>query len=103
MHAELLTIVGVGLIGGSIALAAKTRGLVGRVRGVGRNAATLQRAPPPRILHELPRSLGIIDEFTLDLPSAAESAQLIVLCTPVDGIVSQSLALAARCAAGTLL
>src|SRR5262249_32731099 len=78
---------------GSIALAAKTRGLVGRVRGVGRNLATLERA----------RSLGIIDEFTLDLPTAAEGAQLIMLCTPVDRIVSQVLALAPRCGPGALL
>ncbi len=38
---ETLTIVGVGLLGGSIARAAKQRGLVQRVIGVGRSAAAL--------------------------------------------------------------
>ena len=44
MHIKTLTIVGVGLIGGSIGLAAKRRGLAERVVGVGRQRASLDHA-----------------------------------------------------------
>jgi prephenate dehydrogenase len=44
MHIETLTIVGVGLIGGSIGLAARRRGLARHVVGVGRVATTLDTA-----------------------------------------------------------
>jgi cyclohexadieny/prephenate dehydrogenase len=88
-----LTIVGVGLIGGSIGLAAKRRGLAERVIGVGRQMRTLENA----------RDLGAIDEGSLDVPDAVRAAELAVFCTPVDQIVGQVLAAAPGCAAGTLL
>lgn len=93
MHVDTLTIVGVGLIGGSIGLAAKRRGLVRCVRGVGRQRASLERA----------QALGAIDEGYTDAASAVAAAQLIVFCTPVDGIAAQVLALAPRCTPGTIL
>jgi prephenate dehydrogenase len=93
MHVDTLTIVGVGLIGGSIGLAAKRRGLAQRVCGVGRQSASLERA----------RALGAVDECHLDAASAAAASQLIVLCTPVDGIADQVLDLAPHCAPGTIL
>ncbi len=93
MHVDTLTIVGVGLIGGSIGLAAKRRGLVRRVRGVGRQQASLERA----LQH------GTIDEGHLDAAAVAGDSQLIVFCTPVDGIAEQALAIAPRCAPGTIL
>jgi cyclohexadieny/prephenate dehydrogenase len=93
MKIHTLTIVGVGLIGGSVGLAAKRRGVAQRVLGVGRQRASLERA----------RQLGAIDEGLVDLQSAAARAQLIVLCTPVDGIVEHALAAASYCSPGTLL
>jgi prephenate dehydrogenase len=71
-----LVIVGVGLIGGSFALALKEAGAVRRVVGVGRNRSNLDTAA----------RLGIADSvYTLDEPWTAElgNADLVLLATPV--------------------
>jgi prephenate dehydrogenase len=94
MKIHILTIVGVGLIGGSIGLAAKKRGVCQRVRGVGRNKTSLERA----------HSLGAIDEAFLELEPAMAGADLAVFCTPVDQIAGQVLTAAKACQGhGTLL
>jgi prephenate dehydrogenase len=90
---ETLVVVGVGLIGGSIALAAKSRRLARTVVGVGRNMARLEEA----------RRRGVIDEVTVDLASAAKRASLIIFCTPVDRIVEGVRAAAGACPAGGLI
>src|SRR5438093_8161126 len=92
MRIKTLAIVGVGLIGGSIGLAAKRRGVAERVIGVGRQQASLDRA----------RSVGAIDEGLLDL-AAVHQAEITVFCTPVDRIAEQVLAVAPGCAPGALL
>ena len=79
MQFDTLTIVGVGLIGGSIGLAAKKYGAARHVRGVGRDPAKLQCA----------QRLGAIDSFTLDLADGVAGANLVVFCTPVDRIAEQ--------------
>jgi prephenate dehydrogenase len=66
---ERVAIVGVGLVGGSFALALKAAGLCGRVTGIGRGAANLQLA--------LER--GIIDAIAQDVADA----DLVLLATPV--------------------
>ncbi len=68
-----MTVCGVGLIGASLALAAKRAGVVGRVVGLGRGQANLSLA--------LQR--GIIDEALTDAASAAKGADLVVLATPL--------------------
>src|SRR5262245_14388901 len=78
---DSLTIVGVGLIGGSVGLAAKENAATRRVVGVGRNPDTLARA----------RDLGAIDEFTTDLAAGVRSADVVVFCSPVDRIARQAL------------
>ena len=93
MKIQTLTIVGVGLIGGSIGLAAKSRGLAGHIVGVGRQRSSLDEA----------LAVGAIDEASLDLAETASRSSLVVFCTPVDRIVEQVLSVAGRCAAGTLL
>jgi prephenate dehydrogenase len=93
MRIGTLTIVGVGLIGGSVGLAARRRGLAGRVLGAGRQAATLERA----------RQLGAIDLPCLDVADAVRRADVAVFCTPVTLIAEQVLATAGGCAPGTLL
>lgn len=93
MKLHTLTIVGVGLLGGSIGLAAKRRGLAERVLGTGRTQAALDRA----------RELGAIDAGTLDMAAAVRQAEVAVFCTPVDRIAEQVLATARGCARGTLL
>jgi len=74
MNAPLkkIVIVGVGLIGGSFALALRKGNAVERIVGVGRSAATLQRA----------RQLGLIDE-TAALADALKDADLVLLSVPV--------------------
>jgi prephenate dehydrogenase len=68
-----VTIIGVGLIGASCALALKGRGLCGTVCGYGRKEANLKQA----------KELGIINEYSLDIRKACEHADLIILATPV--------------------
>lgn len=67
-----VTIVGVGLLGGSLGLALKQRGLVDNVRGVGHRPSTLDTA----------LSIGAIDKAYMDLREACIGSDLIVLCTP---------------------
>jgi cyclohexadieny/prephenate dehydrogenase len=91
MKIHTLAIIGVGLIGGSIALAARRRGLAERILGVGRRPETLRRAR------------GIVDDATGDLVAAARQADLAVFCTPVDRIAEQVMAAAPACRPATLL
>jgi prephenate dehydrogenase len=93
MTFDTLTIVGVGLIGGSIGLAAKQRGLARRVLGAGRQQTSL----------DLARDIGVIDEAFLDCNAAVHQADVAVFCTPVDRIAEQVLAAAPGCKPGTLL
>jgi prephenate dehydrogenase len=93
MQLNVLTIVGVGLIGGSIGLAARRRGLARHVRGVGRQQASLDQA----------RAIGAVDKAFLDLQSAVPGSDVIVFCTPVDKIAAQILDAVPLCTPGTLL
>lgn len=88
-----LTIVGVGLIGGSLAAAVKSRGLANRVIGVGRSVSKLAGAV----------ERGLLDEATSDLAAAARQSDLIVFCTPVDKVVPGVREAAAVCRCGTLI
>jgi prephenate dehydrogenase len=92
MRVETLTIIGVGLLGGSIALAARRRRAAARVVGVDDNRAALD--------HALSRSL--VDEVA-GLREAAGAADFVVVCTPVDCIASQVLAAAPACRPGCVL
>ena len=69
---DTLAVVGVGLIGGSFALALKQSGCVGTVLGVGRKRQTLEQA----------QQLGVIDEI-VTIEQAAKQADLIMLAAPV--------------------
>jgi len=70
---QSLTIIGVGLIGGSLALALKNKGAVGRVVGVGRNEANLKLA----------QSLNIIDAWTTSLTDAVKDADVVLIAVPM--------------------
>ena len=72
-----VTIIGLGLIGGSLGLALKRKRLARTVVGFSRKPATLRRAKASRA----------IDEGTTDLRDAVKDADLVVLATPVDVIV----------------
>lgn len=71
-----IAVIGTGLIGGSLALAIKKKGLAGEVVGVSRKKATLLSA----------RRIGAIDRGSRDL-SIIKGADLVVLALPVDTII----------------
>lgn len=68
-----LAVIGVGLIGGSFALALKQAKKVTHVVGVGRNRANL----------DIARSRGIIDSIAPDAATAARDADVALVATPV--------------------
>ncbi len=70
---ERVAVIGVGLIGGSFALALKQARACGHVAGAGRNRANL----------ELARSRGIIDSIAADAVAAAHGADLVLVAAPV--------------------
>jgi prephenate dehydrogenase len=72
MSLEQLTVVGLGLLGGSVAQAARQRGVARRVVGASRGQESAARAQETRL----------VDRATTDLPGACEGADLVVLCTP---------------------
>jgi cyclohexadieny/prephenate dehydrogenase len=93
MRVATLAIVGVGLIGGSIALAARRRGVADRIIGVDDNSDARAFA-----LRQ-----GVVTEASDDLGSSAAVADLIVFCTPVHCLAAQVLKAASHCRPGTLL
>jgi prephenate dehydrogenase len=68
-----ITIVGLGLIGGSMALSLKDYGFADKIIGVARREVTGQKAI----------ALGLVDEI-LPLNEAVELADIIIVATPVD-------------------
>jgi cyclohexadieny/prephenate dehydrogenase len=68
-----LTLVGIGLIGSSIARAARLHGLAETIAITTRKPETLEEA----------RALGLGDIYTLDAAEAVRGADLVILCTPV--------------------
>jgi cyclohexadieny/prephenate dehydrogenase len=68
-----LALVGIGLIGASIALAARRHGLAETIAITTRKAETLDEA----------KALGLGDSYTLDAAEAVRDADLVILCTPV--------------------
>lgn len=83
-----MTVCGVGLIGGSLALAVRRHGLVGRIVGLGRSQENLDVA--------LRR--GIVDDVTRDPIHAARGADLIVLAVPIVTMRETLAAMLPHCA-----
>ena len=88
-----VAILGVGLIGGSIGLALRRRGLVDEVVGIGRRAASLRVA----------REVGAATRTTTSIRRGVAEAELIVVCTPVELIPQQVREVAEHCPAGALV
>jgi prephenate dehydrogenase len=77
---ENVTIIGVGLIGGSFALALKDKGIAKKIIGVTRSEVSAKKL----------LELGLIDE-ALPLKEAVEKADLIYVSIPVDSTISTTL------------
>ncbi|HEY5701155.1 MAG TPA: prephenate dehydrogenase/arogenate dehydrogenase family protein [Gammaproteobacteria bacterium] len=75
---DRLCIIGVGLIGGSLARDLRAQGLCKEVVGCSRHAENLQRA----------KSLGVIDRFETDASVAVSGADMVVVAAPL-GAMSQ--------------
>jgi prephenate dehydrogenase len=73
---QKLVVVGVGLIGGSFALALKAAGGVRRAVGVGRSRANLEQA----------LAMGAIDDVADDLAAAVDGADFVLVTTPVGAM-----------------
>ncbi|MCR4301007.1 MAG: prephenate dehydrogenase/arogenate dehydrogenase family protein [Sulfuricaulis sp.] len=73
---EKLCIIGIGLIGGSLARALRYNGYVREVIGYGRSVGSLQQAV----------ELGVIDRAEVSLPDAVRAADMIVLAVPVGNM-----------------
>ncbi len=93
MAVSTLLIVGVGLMGGSVGLAARRRAAAGYVLGLDENRTALERA----------LAAGAIDQARDDLATAAALADLILICTPVDQVAGQVIEAARFCRPGTVL
>lgn len=78
---QQVAIVGVGLLGGSIAKALRHRGLAREVVGIGRSEERLTEL----------RRLGIVDRAESDWRLGLQSADLAIICTPVDCVVGHVL------------
>jgi cyclohexadieny/prephenate dehydrogenase len=72
-HFNRLALIGFGLIGGSIARAARAQDLVGEIVSTARTERTRARV----------KELGIVDSVVESNVEAVQDADLVVLCTPV--------------------
>jgi cyclohexadieny/prephenate dehydrogenase len=70
---ERVAVIGLGLLGGSVAGAARERGVAKRVVGISRGRDNAAAA----------LSAGLVDESTCDIAAGVAGADLVVLCTPV--------------------
>lgn len=90
---QRLTIIGVGLIGGSLARALKSAGAVKEVVGAGKSIQHLQRA----------RELGVIDKADVDLGLSIKDADIVVVAVPVGAMESVFEAIAPHLSENTVL
>ncbi|MCW9029856.1 MAG: prephenate dehydrogenase/arogenate dehydrogenase family protein [Gammaproteobacteria bacterium] len=75
---QRLCIIGVGLIGGSLARALKKTGAVAEVIGVSRDVSHLERA----------KSLGVIDNYETEISKAVKGCDMVVLAVPLGAMQS---------------
>ncbi|NML26071.1 prephenate dehydrogenase [Zoogloea dura] len=90
---DKLVVCGVGLIGGSVALALRRARLVNRIVGVGRRPEPLAMA----------RQLGVIDEIATDWADALDGASVVLLAMPVGQMDAVAAAIAPHLAPGTIV
>jgi prephenate dehydrogenase len=90
---QRLTIIGIGLIGGSLARALRRAGGVGEVVGCGRSRDNLQRA----------LELGVIDRFSQDPAAAVADADLVFIAVPLGAMAATFAAIRDHLAPGAIL
>ena len=90
---DRVCLIGLGLIGSSIAHACRRAGLARHVAGYARSAATRETAA----------RLGFLDSVHDDAAMAAEGAELVILCVPVGVMGAVTAEIADALAPGTIL
>jgi prephenate dehydrogenase len=80
MRWNCISLIGVGLLGGSLALAVRRRQLAARILACVRREETLEQC----------RKLQIADLVTQDLQQAVQGADLVILCTPLSQMASMA-------------
>ena len=88
-----LCIVGVGLIGGSLARALHAAGGVDEIVGCSRDPAHLQRAV----------DLGVIDRFETNMARAVDGADMVVVCVPMGAMTAVFRAISNHLAADAIV
>ncbi len=88
-----LAIIGLGLIGSSIAHAARRGKLAKQIVGHDASADVLKRA----------RAVGFADALEFDIGAAVADADLVILCVPVGAMKAAAAALAPHLAKGAIL
>ena len=90
---ERLAIIGVGLIGGSLARILREKGEVGEIVGIGRGEANLKRAV----------ELGVIDRYSFDPSEGVAGADMVFIATPVCTIADITSGLAPHLQPGCIV
>lgn len=88
-----LAIIGVGLIGGSLARAVRRAGLCEEIVGSGRDVAQLRKAV----------ELGVIDRYDADIASAVRDADMVVIAVPLGAMEQVLRALAGHVRPDTII
>src|SRR5947209_20490790 len=92
MSFKRLSIIGVGLMGASIGLAAKRRMVAEQVVGADTDSSRLQQA----------LARGAVDEVFSEARWAVANADVVVFCIPVDRIIDEAITAAKACSSDTL-
>ena len=90
---ERIAIIGLGLIGSSLARLVRRDGLVGHIAGCARSAATRVRA----------EELGLVDSVEEDPAACVRDADIVVLCTPIGAYGGLAAAIAASLKPGAIV
>ena len=88
-----IAIIGLGLIGGSLAQVVRNKKLAQRVTALGRNPERLQKA----------RQLGLVDDYAVEFDRGLADVDLVVIATPVGIIVELAQAVAPHLKPGTII
>ena len=90
---ERVALIGIGLIGGSIARAARAQELAGEIVATARSPETRKRV----------RELGIVDVVEADPAKAVEGCDAVILCVPVGAYAGVMEVIAPHLAPGCVL
>ncbi len=88
-----VALIGVGLIGGSLALALRHHGLAAKISGCSRHQKTRDQI----------RALGLVDHLFSDPAAAVADADLVVLCTPVGSFAAIAAAIGPHLGPGVVV